>query len=39
VYTPPNAALRGCHVYDVRNGEVKWAAQNVYDSVGGRVMK
>ncbi|TVY30658.1 Cysteine dioxygenase [Lachnellula hyalina] len=39
LYTPPNAALRGCHVYDMHNGEVRHVRQDTYDSVGGRVGK
>ncbi|TVY16400.1 Cysteine dioxygenase [Lachnellula arida] len=37
LYTPPNAALRGCNVYDMRNGAVRHVRQDTYDSVGGRV--
>ena len=35
VYTPANAAMRGCHVYDLENGEAKHVMQGVYDSVNG----
>ncbi|TVY75980.1 Cysteine dioxygenase [Lachnellula suecica] len=39
LYTPPNAALRGCHVYDMTNGVARHVTQNVYDSVKGKVVK
>ncbi|EPE27364.1 RmlC-like cupin [Glarea lozoyensis ATCC 20868] len=37
LYTPPNAAIRGCHVYDMDNGEAKHVMQGAYDSVNGWV--
>ncbi|KAH6674791.1 RmlC-like cupin domain-containing protein [Halenospora varia] len=37
LYTPPNAALRGCHIYDIQNGEAKHVMQCPYDSVQGKV--
>ncbi|KAF4633913.1 hypothetical protein G7Y89_g4200 [Cudoniella acicularis] len=37
LYTPPNAALRGCHIYDIHNGEAKHVMQCPYDSVKGNV--
>ena len=39
VYTPPNAALRGCYVYDEESGEARHVMQGVYDSVGGEVKR
>ena len=38
VYFPPNAALRGCYVYDVGNGGATHVMQGVYDSVEGKVI-
>ena len=38
VYTPPNAAMRGCHVYDSENGEARHVMQCAYDSVEGEVV-
>jgi len=35
LYTPPNAAIRGCHVYDLENGEARHVMQGAYDSVNG----
>ncbi|KAG9231329.1 putative cysteine dioxygenase [Amylocarpus encephaloides] len=35
LYTPPNAALRGCHVYDQSSGEARHVLQGAYDSVVG----
>ncbi|KAH8660876.1 RmlC-like cupin domain-containing protein, partial [Tricladium varicosporioides] len=35
LYTPPNAALRGCHIYDIQSGEAKHVMQCPYDSVRG----
>jgi len=35
LYTPPNAAMRGCHVYDLENGEARHVMQGDYDSVNG----
>jgi cysteine dioxygenase len=37
VYTPPNAAMRGCHIYDMENGDAKHVMQGAYDSVRGEV--
>jgi len=37
VYTPPNAATYGCHVYDPVTGESKHVMQSAYDSVRGVV--
>lgn len=37
VYTPPNAATYGCHVYDPITGESKHVMQSAYDSVRGVV--
>ncbi|RKF57610.1 Cysteine dioxygenase [Erysiphe neolycopersici] len=38
LYFPPNAALRGCHVYDLKNGGARHVIQDSYDSVHGDVM-
>ncbi|CAG8979731.1 hypothetical protein HYALB_00011456 [Hymenoscyphus albidus] len=35
LYTPPNAALRGCHIYDKADGEAIHVMQGAYDSVLG----
>ena len=35
VYTPPNAAIRGCRVFDTENGEARHVMQGEYDSVEG----
>ncbi|CAG8959787.1 hypothetical protein HYFRA_00001694 [Hymenoscyphus fraxineus] len=35
LYTPPNAALRGCHIYDKGDGEATHVMQGAYDSVLG----
>lgn len=37
LYTPPNAAVRGCHVFDMESGEKKHVMQSAYDSVRGVV--
>jgi len=37
LYTPPNAALRGCHIYDMESGDEKHVMQGAYDSVRGVV--
>lgn len=37
LYTPPNAATYGCHVYDPITGESKHVMQGAYDSVKGVV--
>ncbi|KAH9218200.1 RmlC-like cupin domain-containing protein, partial [Leptodontidium sp. 2 PMI_412] len=37
LYTPPNAATYGCHVYDPITGESKHVMQSAYDSVRGVV--
>ncbi|KAH7311827.1 RmlC-like cupin domain-containing protein [Rhexocercosporidium sp. MPI-PUGE-AT-0058] len=37
LYTPPNAATYGCHVYDPVTGESKHVMQCAYDSVRGVV--
>jgi len=37
LYTPPNAATYGCHVYDPVTGESKHVMQSAYDSVRGVV--
>ncbi|KAH9204732.1 hypothetical protein DL95DRAFT_398276 [Leptodontidium sp. 2 PMI_412] len=37
LYTPPNAALRGCRVFDAETGESRHVMQGAYDSVGGVV--
>jgi cysteine dioxygenase len=39
VYTPPNAAVRGCHVYDADNGSAEHVMQGAYDSVRGIVQE
>ncbi|CZR63098.1 related to cysteine dioxygenase type I [Phialocephala subalpina] len=39
LYTPPNAAMRGCHVFDAETGESRHVMQCAYDSVGGVVAK
>ncbi|KHJ36328.1 putative cysteine dioxygenase [Erysiphe necator] len=38
LYFPPNAALRGCHVYDLKNGGARHVIQDSYDSVQGNLM-
>lgn len=35
VYTPPNAAMHGCHVFDPLTGERTHVAPTAYDSVMG----
>jgi len=35
LYTPPNAAMRGCHVYDPSSSEAKHVLQGAYDSIRG----
>lgn len=35
LYTPPNAAMRGCHVYDLENGKRKHVGPTGWHSVGG----
>lgn len=35
LYTPPNAAMRGCHVYDLENGNRKHVGPTGWHSVGG----
>lgn len=37
LYTPPNAALRGCKLFDAENGEARHVMQGAYDSVRGVV--
>jgi cysteine dioxygenase len=37
LYTPPNAAVRGCHVFEEGSGERRHVVQGGYDSVGGVV--
>jgi cysteine dioxygenase len=37
VYFPPNAAMRGCQIYDIENGGVQHVMQGAYDSVEGKV--
>jgi len=37
LYTPPNAAMRGCHVYDTQDGQSRHVLQAAYDSVRGVV--
>ncbi|KAN0089039.1 RmlC-like cupin domain containing protein [Hyaloscypha variabilis] len=37
LYTPPNAAVRGCHVFEEGSGERRHVVQGRYDSVGGVV--
>ncbi|RDL41657.1 uncharacterized protein BP5553_01636 [Venustampulla echinocandica] len=39
LYTPPNAALHGCHVYDPHDGSVKHVMQSPYDSICGVVQQ
>ena len=36
LYTPPNAATRGCHTFDEMTAEAVHVKQGPYDSVGGR---
>ena len=36
LYTPPNAAMRGCYMFDEQTGEAVHVKQGPYDSVGGR---
>ncbi|KAK2624899.1 hypothetical protein QTJ16_006092 [Diplocarpon rosae] len=35
LYTPPNAATYGCHVFDPETGEARHVMQGAYDSVRG----
>lgn len=35
LYFPPNAALKGCHVYDLENGGARHVIQGLYDTVKG----
>jgi len=37
VYTPPNAAVRGCRVFEQESGEARHVMQGAYDSVSGVV--
>ena len=37
LYTPPNAAMRGCHLFEEGSGERKHVMQGAYDSVAGVV--
>jgi cysteine dioxygenase len=37
LYTPPNAAMRGCHLFEVESGQKRHVMQGAYDSVGGMV--
>ena len=37
LYTPPNAAMRGCHVFDGESGVRRHVMQGAYDSVRGAV--
>jgi cysteine dioxygenase len=37
LYTPPNAALRGCKLFNAENGEARHVMQGDYDSVRGVV--
>ncbi|KAL2062524.1 hypothetical protein VTL71DRAFT_6790 [Oculimacula yallundae] len=37
LYTPPNAATYGCHIYDPATGQSKHVMQGAYDSVRGVV--
>jgi cysteine dioxygenase len=37
VYTPPNAAMRGCHLYDEHDGKARHVMQGAYDSIHGVV--
>jgi cysteine dioxygenase len=37
VYTPPNAAIRGCTTYDKESGAAKHVMCSAYDSVRGVV--
>lgn len=39
VYFPPNAALKGCHVYDIKNGRARHVMQDKYDSVSGEIKR
>ena len=36
LYTPPNAAMRGCFKFDEATGEAVHVKQAPYDSVGGK---
>ncbi|CAL3971155.1 hypothetical protein PZA11_007481 [Diplocarpon coronariae] len=38
LYTPPNAAMYGCHVFDPETGEARHVVQGAYDSIRGVVM-
>jgi cysteine dioxygenase len=37
LYTPPNAAMRGCHVFERESGERRHVMQGEYDSIRGVV--
>ena len=37
LYTPPNAAIRGCHLFEEESGERRHVMQGAYDSVAGIV--
>lgn len=37
LYTPPNAAMRGCNIFDPETGEARHVMQSAYDSVDGVV--
>ncbi|KUJ09477.1 cysteine dioxygenase type I [Mollisia scopiformis] len=37
LYTPPNAAMRGCNIFDPETGEARHVMQCAYDSVRGAV--
>jgi len=36
LYTPPNAAMRGCHVFEKETGKASHVQQCPYDSVSGK---
>lgn len=39
LYTPPNAAMRGCNIFDPETGEARHVMQCPYDSIGGVISK
>lgn len=39
LYTPPNAAMRGCNIFDPKTGEARHVMQCAYDSIGGVIAK
>lgn len=39
LYTPPNAATRGCRVYEKGDGSMKHVMQGEWHSVGGKLVR